>query len=239
MNEALLNKLKKLLNLSQSANANEAELALQKATQLATEAGIDLAIVAARGEPEQEKLEMTEITLETGARLPSTQKYASWLLSHHFNVHVIYNGSRYNGRRVNILGDRKDVEFAKFVNEFIQDEMQRRWDYYKKSNNLSVKFKQTFLYNLYLGLDQKLKSAKKQAEETKFASLPKEIVPDVQIKYGLVVSNKAQSVLSYRDQLYPSLRSSRVSITNYSGTSVASDGYRVGQSININRPISC
>lgn len=239
MNEALLNKLKKLLNLSKSANEHEADLALQKATAMATEAGIDLAVVAARGEPEQEKLEMVEVTMQTGARLPSTQKYASWLLNKHFNVQIIYSGSRFRGREVSILGDKRDVEYAKFVNEFIQDEMQRRWEYYKNSNNLSVKFKQTFLYNLYLGLNQKLADAKKDAENQKFSSLPPENVANVKAQYGIVLSTKKQAVDSFVKQNYPSLRSTRVNINNFSSSSVARDGYSVGQTISIHRPISC
>lgn len=239
MNEALLNKLKKLLNLSKSANEHEADLALQKATALATEAGIDLAIVAARGETEQEKLEMVEVTMRTGARLPSTQKYASWLLNAHFNVHVIYSGSRWGGRSVSILGDKRDVEYAKFVNEFIQDEMQRRWEYYKNTNNLSVKFKQTFLYNLYRGLTAKLAEAKKDAENQKFASLPVENVQAVKQQYGIVLASKTQAVDSFVKKSYPTLRTTRISINNFAGSNVARDGYTTGQTIKISRPIAC
>ena len=79
MNDLLLGKLKKLLNLSKSANIHEAELALQKATAMAAEAGIDLAMVSAKAESEAEKLEMVQETAFNGKRLPSLQKYASWL----------------------------------------------------------------------------------------------------------------------------------------------------------------
>ena len=70
MNENLLNRLTKLLSLSKSNNIHEAELALTKATELATEAGIDLATVACREASAQEKLEMVEETVKTGQRLP-------------------------------------------------------------------------------------------------------------------------------------------------------------------------
>ena len=71
MNEQLLNKLKKLLNLSKSSNINEAELALQKATAMAAEAGIDLAMVSVKADSEAEKLEMVQETAFSGKRLPS------------------------------------------------------------------------------------------------------------------------------------------------------------------------
>jgi hypothetical protein len=239
MNEQLLNKLKKLLNLSKSANEHEADLALQKATALATEAGIDLAIVQARGETEAEKLEMVEETAFSGKRLPSLQKYASWLLNKHFNVTVIYSGGRYFGRSVNILGDKKDVEFAKFVNEFVQDDFQRRWDYYKKTNNLSVRMKATFMYNLWRGLDTKLADAKKAAETAKFETLPVEQRKETEVRYGLVVSDKKAAVKTFVNQKYPRLSNTKTTITNFSNSTVAKDGYSIGQSINISRPISC
>lgn len=239
MNEQLLNKLTKLLNLSKSSNVNEAELALQKATAMATEAGIDLAVVAARGVTEAERLEMVQEELKSGARLASTQKYASWLLMKHFGVQVVYSGNRYMGRTISILGDKRDVEFAKYVNEFVQDDMQRRWEYYKQTNKVALRFKQTFMYNLYLGLSSKLEEAKKQAEETKFAAMQQSEVAPVRAQYSLVLTNKAQKVNAYMKQQYPHLRSTRVSVNTIGGSSVASDGYAVGRTMSINRPLSC
>lgn len=239
MNEQLLNKLKKLLNLSKSSNINEAELALQKATAMAAEAGIDLAIVQSRNDNEAEKLEMMKETIETGKRLPSLQKYASWLLNKHFNVQVIYSGGRYFGRSINILGDKRDVEFAKFVNEFVQDDMQRRWEYYKKSNGLSVSMKDTFMYNVWRGLDSKLSEAKAAAEEAKFATLPQDTVEQTKVQYGIVISDKKAAVQQFVNKVYPRLSSTRVSVRNFSNSTVATDGYSVGRSMNINRPIGC
>lgn len=239
MNDLLLTKLKKLLNLSKSANIHEAELALQKATAMAAEAGIDLAMVSAKADSEAEKLEMVQETAFNGKRLPSLQKYASWLLNKHFNVHVIYSGGRYFGRSVNILGDKRDVEFAKFVNEFVQDDMQRRWEYYKKSNGLSVRMKDTFMYNLWRGLDSKLTEAKAAAETAKFNAMPQEQVADTKARYGIVISDKKAAVQQFVNKTYPRLSSTRISVRNFSNSTVATDGYSVGRSMNISRPIGC
>lgn len=239
MNELLLGKLKKLLNLSKSANIHEAELALQKATAMAAEAGIDLAMVSAKADSEAEKLEMVQDTAFSGKRLPSLQKYASWLLNKHFNVHVIYSGGRYFGRTVNILGDKRDVEFAKFVNEFVQDDMQRRWEYYKKSNGLSVRMKDTFMYNLWRGLDSKLTEAKAAAETAKFNAMPQEQVADTKARYGIVISDKKAAVQQFVTKTYPRLSSVKTRVNNFSNSTVATDGYSVGRSMNISRPIGC
>lgn len=239
MNENLFNKLKKLLSLSKSANIHEAEAALQKAMAMAAEAGIDLAVVSAKGEPETEKLEMIQESINTGKRLPSLQKYASWILSGHFNVKVIYSGCRYWGRSINILGDKRDVEFAKFVNDFIQEDMQRRWEYYKKSNNLSVRMKDTFMYNLWRGLDEKLTNAKKEAEQNRFAVMPESERNTVQNKYSLVLSDKKQAVDAFVRKSYPSLSSVKTRLNVFSNSTIAGDAYSIGRSMNINRPLSC
>jgi len=240
MNEDLLNKLKKLLNLSKSGNQFEAELALQKATAMAVDNGIDLAIIASRNEKVEEKLEMVEEEIQCGQRLPSLQKYASWLLKSQFNVEIVYSGGRYGGRCINILGDKKDVEFAKFVNEFVQDDMQRRWEYYKKSNSVSISFKQTFMYNLYLGLNAKLNEAKNKAEETRFSEMgPSSNVSDVKAQYSLVISNKKDAVQAFLKKSYSNLSRSKTRINANQNSTVARDGYSIGQTMTINRPLSC
>lgn len=239
MNEQLLEKLKKLLNLSKSANQHEAELALQKATAMATEAGIDLAIVSARQVSETEKLELIQEKIDCGKRMASLQKYASWLLKKHFNVDVVYSGSAFFGRTLNILGDKKDVEFAKFVNEFVQDDMQRRWDYYKKTNNLSVKFKDTFMYNVWRGLDQKLTEAKATVEQTRFSAMNESERSSTQTRYGLVVASKKQAVGGFTRKSFPKLVSKATKINVVSNSTIAQDGFSVGSSMSINRPLSC
>jgi hypothetical protein len=239
MNEQLLEKLKKLLNLSKSANQHEAELALQKATAMATEAGIDLAIVSARQVSETEKLELIQEKIDCGKRMASLQKYASWLLKKHFNVDVVYSGSAFYGRTLNILGDKKDVEFAKFVNEFVQDDMQRRWDYYKKTNNLSVKYKDTFMYNVWRGLDQKLTDAKTAVEQTRFAAMNESERSDTQTRYGLVVASKKQAVEGFTRKSFPRLKSTSTRVNIVSNSTIAQDGFSVGSSMSINRPLSC
>jgi hypothetical protein len=239
MNEDLLNKLKKLLNLSKSGNQFEAELALQKATAMAVENGIDLAMISMREDKQEEKLEMVKEELNSdNKRIATTQKYASWILGAHFNVKVFYNGSRYTGRNVIFLGDRKDVEFAKFVNEFLQDDMQRRWEYYKKTNNVDLRYKQTFMYNCWRGLDSKLTQAKNDAKQQRFSQMAEGERNNIQARYSLVVASKAQAVEAFAKKIFPECRTVRSSISNYSNSSVANDAFSIGRSMNINRPIS-
>jgi hypothetical protein len=237
MNEQVLNKLKKLLSLTVSANPHEAELALEKATAIAAQAGIDLALIDVKQE-QAPKIELVKESVSLGNRLPTVQKYINWILMNHFNVRLIISGSRNGGRSISILGDKVDVEFAKHVNGFLSEDMQRRWDYYKASNNLSIKHKQTFLYNLYRGLNDKLHKAKEQAVTERFNQIPAEQKESAQNKYSLVIKTKTDLVNDFVAKNYPRLSSARRStIRTISDSTVCSDAYTIGSSINIHRPL--
>ena len=117
--------------------------------------------------------------------------------------------------------------------------MQRRWEYYKKSNGLSVRMKDTFMYNLWRGLDSKLAEAKAAAETAKFNAMPQEQVADTKTRYGIVVSNKAAAVKQFVTKTYPRLSNTKTRVNVFSNSTVATDGYSVGRSMNISRPIGC
>jgi hypothetical protein len=256
MNEAILSKLQKLLALSKGGSENEAQLALEKAQQIATQHNIELAAVAAREPSAAEKLEMVEDHVTFGRRLPTLQKYASWLLGSHFGVKLVYHNT-FNGRQwvrqLLILGDKRDVEFAKYVNSFVQEDMQRRWEYYKKSNNLATRYKSTWMYNCWRGLDSKLKEAKKKTEEAAFSAVPPapcqasefvgvgaENVSTEKVKetYALMITDKASKVEKFLSERHPTLRSYSTARIINRGGSVASDGFATGRTMTIARPLA-
>ena len=244
MNEQILSKLQKLLALSKGGSENEAQLALEKAQELATRYNIELATVAARDPSVEEKIELVEEKVSFGRRLPTLQKYASWLLMAHFGVKLIYHWgyNPYNQRvkQLLILGDKRDVEFAKYVNSFVQEDMQRRWEYYKKSHNLATRYKSTWMYNCWRGLDSKLKEAKQKVEEASFASvdLSLRVGEDVKQTYTLMLADKSSKVAQFVSERHPNLRSHSTARIRNHGGSVASDGFATGRTMNIARPLA-
>ncbi len=244
MNPKLVEKLKKLLGMAKGGNGNEADIALEKAQQIAAENDIDLAVVALHDD-KPEKMEMVENKTVYKKRLPIFSRYARWILENHFNVLVLIGGSRYSGREIFILGDKKDVEFAEYVMAFIQEDMQRRWTYYYKSSGgrVELRLKGTWAYAVYEGLNRKLEDAKVAAVKNKIESMPESIRPAVENKYALMVVNKQSEVREFMETLYPYLRKKRKSSgtyldIDYSRHDVKSDGFRTGLSMNISRPIA-
>jgi len=235
MNTEIFNKLIKLLNLSKGGTQNEAEIALEKAQAIAAEHGIDLAVVALQG-GEPEKIEMVEQSVEANKRVNVLQKYANWIIQSHFHVWVIYKGSRNEGRNISFLGDKKDVDFALYLNSYIQEEFERRWKYYKDTNNLPVSYRATYTYNLYRGLDSKLTESNTKVTSEKFDSYAPDMKEKVKNKYEMILSDKKSKIKQFVSSCFPSLRSSSTRI-NDKGGSVGSDAFTEGTTMNLSRPI--
>ncbi len=239
-NNTILDKVKKLLSLAKSDNGHEADLALSKATSLAAEHGIDLAIASldcVNCAPEKFKGEQTVI--EIGKRQPTIGKYVYWLLQDHFSVKLIFSGNRSWGKKMSILGHKPDVEMANYLYSYLLEEFDRRWIYYCKSNGLSVKEKQTYLFNMYRGLDTKLKDSKTTAINSRMTEVPEAIRPNVSSQYAIVLKDKAARIHEFVKERFPQLRNkSSTSINTTDNEKVANDGFASGFSMNINRPLA-
>src|SRR5271165_4100986 len=164
MNNPTIEKIKKLIKLSASTNEHEAELALMKAKELATEAGIDLAMDSLKNDEETIKEEFIKQEFNAGKRHSVCQTVVSNILQNHFNVDLVYSGSRWRGRVIHFIGRKSEVELAIYVNQYLTAEFMRRWHKYKDSNNLNTKERNSYLWGLYEGLSAKLNESKKKAE---------------------------------------------------------------------------
>lgn len=252
-------RIKKLLRLSTSTNSNEADIALAKAQALATEAGIDLAVAAVNLDSIEVKEEFVKEQIDQGKRKNVCQKYVSWIIGNHFNVSIVYNGTRYSGQRINFIGRKSDVELAIYVNGFLNSEFMRRWHEFKNNNNLGCKERNSYLYGLYEGLSEKLSAAKKQAEDARFNNIAAmsgdkilatpvgyerdtsfdnpSFVNQVKEKYYLMIKTEVEERQEVVATYYPKLRTDN-SNTNLTGSINSRDAGRShGRDININRPI--
>lgn len=229
-------RLKKLLSLSRGATGAEAETALAMAMKLATKHEIDISTVQLTS-AEQKKEEMVNQETMSGNRLPVCQKWISWILQDHFKVNIIYGGSRYGGRIVYLLGRKSDVEFAKYVQDFLREHMMRSWKYYQQTNNSSTRFRATYFSGFHRGLSQKLDDAKKAQREESFSNVPEANRAEVESRYGLVVISEKDARKSFVDSQFQNIRSVRSSCRINYDSNVNSAGFTAGRSTNIARPL--
>lgn len=237
MNSEIIEKLRKMLNLSKSANQKEAELAMQKAVALAAKYEIDLAIINLNN-PKVEKEEMIRSNKSMGQRFPVTQEYVSRILLDFFNVKIVYTGSREVGRSIVFLGAKSDVQFALYIQDFLNEHMMRSWQYYQKTRNVETAYRATFFYSFQEALSAKLARAKNEEVNNTIAAVESFKQSDVKNSYALVIQDKKKDLEDFQSKIFPDLRrATKVKKSIYLGSEAAIIGARYGEATNINRPI--
>lgn len=247
MNSQIIEKVKKLLALGQSDNANERDTALAKANALIAEHQIDMVLVQAAPAVEA----ILEGTVDVGSRRPVESKFLSWLLQSHFRVEVVNNWRWQDGRIVlyqSFIGRKSDVEFASWMYSYLTDEFRRRWSYFKESTVAPASERSTFLYGVYQGLDEKLKAEKSEAEARKFQDMANvgttvdgiagQTAEDLRGRYTLAIQDEKAQRKAEMARLYPNLSSGRATRLNLRSSSALSAGRHAGRTISLNRPIA-
>lgn len=223
MNNELIEKIKKLLALSESANEHEAELALQKASELAIKHNIELASVRSYNLTEED---INSINVTVGKRSPIVNRYVTSILKNHFQVEIIKLGSREHGFSYIFVGTPTNNQIAKFVFDFLTPEFTRRWNKYSNNDYTETKERASFYVGLYTGLNQKLRDQKKKTEDT--------IDPSIKNNYSVMIVNQTEKLNKAVAKMFPKLQYTK----NYTKTTVyhnaLSEGIKQGKEININ-----
>ena len=238
MNDTLISKIKKLLELGTSSNPHEAELALMKARELALRENIDLAAIELFKDTKAEPIDKNEVS--SGNRFSVCQKFCNWILVNHFNVRVILTGSRYSGRSITLVGKKTDLEIAKYVNGFLNQEFMRLWHKYRAETNVRTQERGSFLYGCYRGLDEKLLETKRAAEQDELGKVAAKMdkqIEEVKSKYALMVISQGDRLKEATNKFFPKLTHSRTTIRVGSSSSLEA-GRIVGRNISLNRAIS-
>lgn len=236
MNEEILNKLRKMLTLHKGASGAESDAALEKATALAAKHNIDLAI-AAIDEAPTKKEEFIQGEFIEKRRKCVAQRFITDILQNHFNVRVLYQGSRYYGQKILFLGRKSDVEFAIYVQGFLKSHIMDSWDNYKTAHNAPTSHRATFFSGFYRGLNVKLTEAKRKQEEESFNGLAPEIKVNAENRYALIIKSEEIERENFVTTKYPKIRNASSARLNYYGGDTAHAGFKHGYATNIARPL--
>lgn len=109
-NNSIIEKIRALLRLAKSDNAHEAQLAMQRAMEIAAKHSIDLSTLS----PDDDLNKITRDHLDLPARLAHEWKEALNTVVTYFNVNVSVMCS-YNSKRAMIVGTKLDIELASYV----------------------------------------------------------------------------------------------------------------------------
>lgn len=231
MTSPISDKIKKLLALA-TKNTNQAEMesAMEKAIELATAHGIDLAKLELAGQQSVRK-DYVLSKMEFGSRLPIVAIYVTNILSNHFNVRPVLTGGRESGRGISMVGTETDCDMAKFVFGFLSERFMSLWHDYHERTGCGVKSRESFLLGLYYGLNNKLAAAKAKTEAT--------IAGDTAVnnKYCIVVRNEKENLNLAMGKFFGNLTKSAPKKVSAHDGAAYQNGRETGALININRPI--
>lgn len=201
---------------------------MQKAQELALRHKVELAGIEHAERPAE------EYTQDRQSRRKTFQaKYVEWVVRKHFNVSMVLGA---NGELF-IIGKRTDLEFAKWVMEYLEGEFPRLWTAYQKETRCGQGARVNYFYGVYIGLDAKLTENRQRVEGE--AIIEAEMNGDRRIaaNYQLAVVNEKKALASAVHRFHPNVRAGRGSSVNVRHQSAIQAGQAAGRSININRPL--
>lgn len=114
MNKSIIEKIRSLLRLAKSDNAHEANLAMQRAMEIAAKHCIDLAAIS----PDDDLNKLISDHLDLPDRLSYEWKEALSTAHQYFNVHVTVLVGFFD-KRARIVGTQLDIELASYVVTFL------------------------------------------------------------------------------------------------------------------------
>jgi hypothetical protein len=150
--ERVLEKVKKLLSLAQSANAHEAELATLKANSLLLRHNLDYV-------EKEETLYLDRLLVRTRKDDKLTAIYE---ILRHFIVRPVISMGK-GTVCLEVTGTKTNVTLARYVAEFLDRELDHQWEEARKEHGLSgLRAKNSFYLGMARGFDEKMKGVKEE-----------------------------------------------------------------------------
>lgn len=145
--EKVLEKVKKLLKLAQSANANESELATLKANQLLIKHNLTF-----YSNFSDQDLFVKRIHNSKKRNSKITLMYD---ILKHFNVNPILRYHK-EGVFLEVCSQRINIELAEYISSFLDKKLEELWIEHKTTNSLKgLKAKNSFFHGIGKGYDEK------------------------------------------------------------------------------------
>lgn len=224
----ILDKIKKLLRLGQSPNRHEAELAVQRAFEIAARHQIDIESISL----EDDVRKIVAENSPCGARLTFARKRILNLVNHFFNVSVVIRPvplwMRKQGLKkpsITWIGKTVDIQIAQYVYDFLNQAACTALKQFAQENRrkLSRAKQQSFIVGFCYGISSTLQKAQD--------ALPEH-------GYGLILHERAR-----RDQLESelfdpkNLKPVKSDLERRNPDAITS-GFIAGQEIQIRKPLT-
>lgn len=233
MNKEILTKIKKLLRLSKSSNPNEAELALQRAKQIAEKAGMEIheSMINEAGGAENIKADISHEDYKAKSSITREEIVACKIIKTYFNTNILL---RHEGRKkvICFIGEKHNLEFSKYVFEFIVSTIRRLLR--EEEPICKASFIEGFCYGLAKKLNEEQERIKAENQEKSKTEEGRISVENNQI----VLVNIQNQVTSYIKETFGNTTQHRSRGVSRGSTDDYYNGRDHGSKTNIRRAIS-
>jgi hypothetical protein len=230
----IVEKIKKLLALGTSSFAAEAELALQKAQEIALAHKIDLLKIKADATKQNEKNDnFVKKTLELNKRVPIAHDFVCLILIRFFDVLVLTTGSRDIGKRIVVLGTEQNVDTAIYLYGFLTEAMDRCWNqFYKSTPGIVLQYKKSYFLGFYQGLNQKLSDNQIKIEKNLLTT------SENKNNYAVAVATKKEELTKFQNKLFGKVIVVPVKSNFKKSEFSQAHGFQAGKKLEIHKAIT-
>lgn len=235
VNQAVLDKLRKVLNLASGRGATQGEIeaAMARAKEIAMKHGVDLASVDMTDPKAKSKTMDITTDSDLKSNIAFERKYHTWIfhiLTVLFGVRFITNrkqqGSRHRLTTIWVIGEVTDVAIVKVLFSWLEELYPKS---YREAVNahLIAEDNAANAHGYYRGLSIGILETNKKEEEKIAATIDGQ-------KWAMVVRDKKQAIDTQVAKEFPELitRTHRVRAANEEAIGL---GYQRGKSINLNQ----
>ena len=228
--QRLLDRVEKLLSLSQSTNEHEAFLAMQKSREICAKHNLDKHL----RQKNEDSLDSLFLCRKKRKTDPIDAKILS-IMNEHFSVRVIHTSifdavACTKFQAAELLGRRENILMAEYVYHFLRQQCDSLWSSYKKSTKVHGSRRRSYQLGVLSGFDDKLVSA---------GSIDKKIIQDAGRKMQDVIALQKVERSSLED--YVEVRYPRLSKKSWGSGRLDQGAFQKGQvegrRLNLNRPL--
>lgn len=152
--DKIVDKIKKLLALANSSNENEAQLASTKAQELMMKYNLELSKIDSK-----DKDIKSEFIGEARKKVSYKESLVLALINEFFNVQTVSirrRGDNGNETVHDMIGEKHNVEIAKYVYDFLMMSFEQQFQAYKKETGCPLSSKKSFMTGIYHGFYKKM-----------------------------------------------------------------------------------
>lgn len=218
MDNKILDKIRKLMNLSKSCNQAEAETATAMAMKLMTLHNIEMQRVYEIEKKESDPLAkyVSRVGIDMSVRTPTEFKFYYPILVEFFYIKAIIM----RGVGVYFFGTPENIEVAKYVADQLSRTYLNLWYQYKAATNAPTTAKRSFYAGLTRGLASKLRDERGLLEK----------------EFGMVLVKDAYLDEAYNNK-YKNLKKTAVSKFNHD-SAASGAGWSAGRNISLKQGIA-